>query len=239
MIRALGTSPSVVLAVSAHPDDAELQAGATLARWAHEGSQVHHVVCTDGSKGTWDASRETNELRTVRQREQRAAALALGSSQDVTFLGHVDGELVDTLDARRDLAAVIRSVRPDIVLTHDPWCRYRLHPDHAAAGFLTVNAVVAARDPLFFPELGIEPHRPNELWLYETDTPNHVEQTSAEWIGIQLGALMAHESQLQSTMNIDDPNDEIGIERFRRTLEEARATESNGLGERFHVITDL
>jgi LmbE family N-acetylglucosaminyl deacetylase len=239
MIRSIGKSPARVLAVSAHPADAELQAGATLARWANEGSLVHHVVCTDGSKGTWDPTTQAAELRETRQQEQRAANLALGAQGDVTFLDYVDGELVDTMDARRRLTAVIRQVKPDLVLTHDPWHRYRLHPDHAAAGFLTVNAIVAARDPLFFPDLEIAPHRPAALWLYETDTPNHVEPTTVEWISVQLGALLAHQSQLKSTMNIDDPNDEIGIERFRRSLEEARTSDNGTLGEEFHIITDL
>ena len=49
------------------------------------------------------------------------------------------------------VVAVIRRARPDVVLTHDPWKRYRLHPDHRAAGFLVLDAIVAARDPHFFP----------------------------------------------------------------------------------------
>ena len=47
-------TPERALAVVAHPDDAEFQCGATLARWAAAGCEVSHLICTDGSKGTWD-----------------------------------------------------------------------------------------------------------------------------------------------------------------------------------------
>ena len=46
--------PEVALAVYAHPDDADVACGGTLARWAKAGTAVHLVVCTDGGKGTFD-----------------------------------------------------------------------------------------------------------------------------------------------------------------------------------------
>ena len=83
-----------------------------------------------------------------------------GGDDRVLFLGRVDGELVNGVDERREVARIIRTLRPSVVLGHDPWRRYRLHPDHRAAGFLTLDALVAARDPHFFPELELAPHRP-------------------------------------------------------------------------------
>ena len=117
-------------------------------------------MCTDGSKGTWDAAADVAALVATRQAEQRAAAGALGATGEVVFLGRVDGELEADLATRAEVARWIRVLRPDVVLGHDPWKRYRLHPDHRHAGFLAVDGVVAARDPHFFPDQGIAPPPP-------------------------------------------------------------------------------
>ncbi len=90
-----------------------------------------------------------------------------------------------------------------MVLAHDPWRRYRLHPDHRTAGFLSLDAVVAARDPLFFPDIGPEPHRPRLILLWEADLPDHVEDADG-FDGTKIEALLCHRSQHQSTMGIDD-----------------------------------
>ena len=105
------------------------------------------------------------------------------------------------VDTRRDVARIIRSIRPETVVGHDPWRRYRLHPDHRAAGFVTLDALVAARDPHFFPELDLEPHRPGSLLLFEADLPNHVENAGG-FESQKIEALLCHHSQFESTMGI-------------------------------------
>src|SRR3546814_4905120 len=70
---------------------------------------------------------------------------------------------------------LIRLLRPTVVLGHDPWKRYRLHPDHCHAGLLAVEGIVAARDPHFFPEQSLPHHRPDALLLFEADEPDHLE----------------------------------------------------------------
>src|SRR6478735_346068 len=72
--------PRIALAVGAHPDDVEFGAGGTLAKWAAAGCVVHHLVCTDGAKGTWDPEADIAALVVVRQAEQRAAARRLSGS---------------------------------------------------------------------------------------------------------------------------------------------------------------
>ena len=131
-----GSTPARALAVGAHPDDIELFAGATLATWAAAGCEVHHLICTDGSKGTWDPAADTAVLVATRQEEQREAARILGATGEVVFLDNVDGELDANRANAHEVAAWIRRIRPDVVLGHDPWRRWRLHPDHRAAGFL-------------------------------------------------------------------------------------------------------
>jgi LmbE family N-acetylglucosaminyl deacetylase len=231
--------PRIALAVGAHPDDVEFGSGGTLAKWSAAGCVVHHLVCTDGSKGTWDPSADAAALVAVRESEQRTAAKALGATGSVTFLGEVDGELEVTLALRGALAEVIRRVQPDVVLGHDPWKRYRLHPDHRAAGFLVCDGVVAARDPFFFPEQGLAPHRPSTLLLWEADEPNHAEDVTAT-LETKLAALEAHASQFESTMGAVD---EAGLDAFR-TLVRTRLAEHGAragvpAAELFAAIRDL
>jgi LmbE family N-acetylglucosaminyl deacetylase len=237
--------PASALAIGAHPDDIEFGCGATLAKWAAAGCVVHHLVCTDGSKGTWDAGQDLAELVAVRQDEQRAAAKALGATGEVVFLGWPDGELESGLRQRGEVAYWIRRLRPEALLGHDPWKRYRLHPDHRHAGFLTVDGVVAARDPHFFPEQPVGHHRPAALLLFEADEPDHVEEADDEAVARNLAALEAHRSQLRSTMFVDvgSAEGEAQLAAFRARVSD-RLAAHGGLadvrrGEAFKLITDL
>jgi len=233
--------PERALAIAAHPDDIEFGCGATLAKWAASGCEVHHLICTDGSKGTWDSQADTVALVLTRQDEQREAARRVGATGEVWFLGAVDGELTSDLDMRREVAKVIRETRPDVVLGHDPWKRWRLHPDHRHAGFLTVEGIVAARDPFFFPELGLERHRPDALLLFESEEPDHVEDVTG-FTDYKIDALLAHESQFETTMVITDSPDAETAEFRDRELDQMRvmaASHGFEFGEAFHRIDEL
>ncbi|HWM19467.1 MAG TPA: PIG-L deacetylase family protein [Ilumatobacteraceae bacterium] len=233
--------PSSALAIGAHPDDVEFGCGATLAKWAAAGCTIHHLVCTDGSKGTWDALADPVALAARRQDEQRAAArrLAGAAAGEVRFLGYVDGELDSDLVARGKVARVLRELRPDVVFGHDPWKRYRLHPDHRHAGLLTCDGVVAARDPHFFPEHGLAAHRPSALMLFEADAPDHVEDVSAT-VETKIDALEAHESQFESTMKArDDEQLQAFRDRVRNRLAELGRPHTLGAAEVFKLMTDL
>jgi LmbE family N-acetylglucosaminyl deacetylase len=230
--------PARALALSAHPDDAEIRAGATLARWAAQGCEITIAVCTDGSKGSWNGGDDRHELVRTRQAEQQDAARVLGATGTCVFLDQVDGELESGLHQRALVAEVIRRVRPDVVLTHDPWKRYRLHPDHRHAGFLGVEGIVAARDPLFFPEQLTPPSdlgiwRPGALLLWEADEPDHLEPADEASITRKIDALLAHRSQFLSTFGLDQP-DTAMLDTFRRRIHDA----TKG-GERFKLLTDL
>ena len=238
-------TPASALAIGAHPDDVEFGCGATLARWAAAGCVVHHLVCTDGSKGTWNPNQDLIELVAQRHDEQRAAAKALGATGEVVFLDWPDGELESGLRQRWQVAYWIRRLRPEVVLGHDPWKRYRLHPDHRHAGFLAVDGVVAARDPHFFPEQDIAHHRPAALLLFEADEPDHVELADDEAAARKLAALEAHRSQLLSTMGVDVDSDEgeAQLSDFRSRVRQRLVAHGQigGVvqGEAFKAITDL
>ena len=103
--------PARVLAVGAHPDDIEFGCGATLAKWAAAGTEVHLCVCTDGAKGTWDADADIAALIEQREAEQDDAAAVLGA-RAVHFLRFVDGDLRAGPHERAAVVQVIRQVRP-------------------------------------------------------------------------------------------------------------------------------
>ena len=234
--------PVRCLAIGAHPDDIEFGCGATLAKWAANGCEIHHLVCTDGSKGSWDPEEDTARLVAIRQDEQRAASKALGGKGDVVFLGWPDGELESGLRQRWEVSYWIRVLRPDVVLGHDPWRRYRLHPDHRHAGFLVTDGIVAARDPHFFPEQGASPHRPSALLLWEADEPDHVEDV-AGFEEAKIAALLEHRSQFRSTMRIDDHSSDEEVAQFRTRvldrLAEHGAKAGVGRGEAFKAMREL
>ena len=208
---------------------------------AASGCVVHHLICTDGSKGTWDEHADTVALVDIRMEEQREAARRLGATGTVNFLGAVDGELTADLDMRREVARVIRETTPDVVFGHDPWKRWRLHPDHRNAGFLAVEGIVAARDPFFFPELNLPRHRPAALLLFESEAPDHVENVDG-FTEPKINALLAHESQFETTMVITDNPDSETAEFHERELTQMRAMANDQdfeFGEAFHLISDL
>ena len=136
----------------------------------------------------------------------------------------------------------IRHVRPDVVLAHDPWKRYRIHPDHRAAGFLATDGIVAARDPHFFPEHDVDPWRPTALLLFEADDPDHVEDVT-DWTDPKLAALECHESQFETTMFKDLGEVESAREAFRarerQKMVEMGEVASFRYGETFTLVSDI
>ncbi|MDQ6852514.1 MAG: PIG-L family deacetylase [Actinomycetota bacterium] len=229
-----------MLAIGAHSDDVEFGCGGTLAKWAAAGAAVHLLVLTDGSKGTWDPDADLAALVATRRREQEAAASVLGLT-GVEILDVPDGELQSGLAERGLVAAAIRRIRPDVVLGHDPWKRYRLHPDHRHAGWLVIDGVVAARDHHYFPEQGLPAHRPERILLFEAELVDHLERVDQE-LDAKARALLSHRSQWRSTMRIDPEGPDRAAEqaafeaRVRGEADQAGRGAGIGPAEGFKLI---
>jgi LmbE family N-acetylglucosaminyl deacetylase len=194
--------PGPALAVFAHPDDAEIAAGGTLARWSAEGRHVHLLVLTNGDRGA-SKPLDRAELAETRKRETEVAARFLGL-EGATVLDNHDGELDNTADVRREIVRVIRRVRPQVVVSCDPTVvffgnRYFNHADHRTAGMCALDAVFpAAGNALYFEELlgeGLEPWNVPEVWLGWTLEPNHHQDVTG-FMDAKLQALALHESQV-------------------------------------------
>lgn len=199
-----------VLAVTAHPDDVDFSAAGTIATLTDRGVEVVYLVVTDGDAGGFDREVDNGGMAELRRAEQLAAAACVGVT-DVRFLGYPDGRLEPSLALRRDIARVIRQVRPDRVITMSPERDYRRigrsHPDHRVVGGATLDAVYPdARNPYAFPELleeeGLEAWTVREVWL-TSPTPNHAVDVT-DTLDRKLAALRAHKSQTAHRADLED-----------------------------------
>jgi LmbE family N-acetylglucosaminyl deacetylase len=231
--------PRSAMTVGAHPDDAEFGAGATLARWASQGCEVTILVITDGSKGSWNPDENRAGLIERRIGEQQSAAAKLGASRTI-HLGEIDGELEYSYALRVAVARYIRECTPQVVLSHDPWQRYQLHPDHRATGLAAVDGVVSAREPLAMTDSGLPAHRPDAILLWSADQPDHAEPVADEWEAVKIDALLCHSSQGETTMGDAQSSDErkaAFAERISEWHRSAGAVFGLGKSETFKRLT--
>jgi len=179
-----------LISVGAHPDDVEVGTGGVLIDLVKRGYKCGLVILTQGEMGTGG----TAEIRT---REVEDAARILGADIIRTF-DWGDTKLEDSYEKRLALAGVIRNCRPKIILTPYPRIghgRRQSHPDHVAAGIITLNAAnLAALKKVDLPG---QPHLVTRIFHYFLPpdiTPDFVMDITPHfdrWIE----ALSAHRSQ--------------------------------------------
>ena len=191
-----------VLVIAAHPDDVDFGSAGTVAHRTDAGISVAYCIVTDGDAGGHDESVPRAEIAPMRRKEQTAAAACVGV-HDLRFLGYPDGRVEATLALRKDLARVIRQVRPDRVVCPTPERNYMRmppsHPDHRAVGSAALDAVYPdARNPFTFPELrteeGLEAWTVREVWMQGGPVPNQYVDVTGTF-SRKVAALRAHESQ--------------------------------------------
>lgn len=194
--------PKVALAVYAHPDDADVACGGTLALWAGMGSAVHLVICTDGGRGTTDPTRDPADLARARAVEMAAAAAVVGVRTH-RVLGAADGDLDEREGLREELVGLVRALRPDAVLGHDPTAvffgqEYFNHRDHRVAGWALLDALSpSAALPHYYPEAG-PPHQVGTVYLSGTLEPDVWVDISST-VETKAAAVECHRSQFSST----------------------------------------
>jgi LmbE family N-acetylglucosaminyl deacetylase len=198
-VNILNLSPRVALALYAHPDDADVAAGGTLAAWAKSGSEVHLVVLCDGSKGAHHSVENVSVLSGHRRGElDRAAALmGLASAQN---LGFVDGELANNDEVRERLVGIIRQLKPEVVVAPDPTAIffggvYVNHRDHRETGWAVLDACApASAMPLYYPSAG-PTHQVETMLLSGSLEPDAVFNIASS-LEAKIEAVLAHSSQL-------------------------------------------
>jgi len=227
------------LVVTAHPDDVDFGAAGTVAVWTAAGIKVSYCVVTSGEAGG-DVGRDAAEMAARRQAEQVAAAGQVGV-HDVRFLGHPDGAVEPSLALRRDITRVIRTVRPERVVTWSPEINWAFvattHPDHRAVGTATFAAVFPdSRNPHAFPELlaeeGLEPWTVRELWLVDGPVAqrNHAVDVTSTF-DRKLAALRSHVSQVGDADGLDE-----GIRTYLSGIATRHGLAKGLLAEDFQVV---
>ncbi len=216
-----------VLLVTAHPDDIETLAGGTVAFLSMECKlEVAYLITTNGDKG-WSKNYDMNsiELAQIRKTETYNAANILGI-KSIFMLNQEDGRLegVDSIDLKRNITKVVRTFKPDLLITFPPSIDLDgmqfgiIHQDHTTTGQSALNVVwPAGRDYLSFIELydqGYMPHIIPTVWLF---TININGSTNSMYIDItgdrfdrKVDALLQHKSQYTASQEVVDSLTQLG-----------------------------
>jgi LmbE family N-acetylglucosaminyl deacetylase len=202
--------PTTLLFSFAHPDDESFSGSGTAMKYKDEGARIVLVTATRGERGSPGTPPlcAPEDLGACREAERRDAARIIGFDE-LHFLDYRDQELANAPadDVRRALVGHIRRLRPDIVFTFDPEGVNR-HPDHVAISRFTTDALAAAADPRWYPDLG-EPYAvPRLLWTppvtpWDAVTIEHVDNHPgidvvidvSPWRDRRAAALRAHRTQ--------------------------------------------
>ena len=166
-----------VLAVQPHYDDNDIAAGGTLAALADQGAELFYLTVTDDKAGVIDPSIGEDAMTARLRREQRQAGAHIGVSGHY-WLDFPDAGRYDYFDVRRGIIRHIRMLRPDFIVTVDPWMPYEAHNDH----ILTGRAAAEAAIPFGLDRLPTDPevdaayeaHELIGIAFYGTAYPNRV-----------------------------------------------------------------
>lgn len=195
-----------IMVVMAHPDDLELYCGGTVARLTGEGKVVRSVKITSGEMGSRQEKISTEELKIIREKEDRESMRQLGISEENNiYLGFGDGTVENSLEVVEKIVEQIRIFKPDLVITHNPeqkiirfdkdvnWINHR---DHLNTGVSTLDAAYPySRDLLFFPQYAGS-HSVTEFFLVDYyNHPDLVYMDVTDYVDVRVRAHASHSSQ--------------------------------------------
>jgi len=195
-----------LLCIQPHPDDMDIGAGATIARLAANGTQVFYLTLTDDSKGFLEAGiSEQDRPMFLRRNEQKAAGDILGV-KDYFWLDYPDAGDWSVFDARNSIIKIIRTIKPDFVMTIDPWLAYEAHMDHIKCGQAASEAVLLRNYMFIKTDEQIDkhytPYKMDGIAYTFTAKPNTIVDTDL-FQEKKYRAIAAHKSQYpESKLNV-------------------------------------
>jgi LmbE family N-acetylglucosaminyl deacetylase len=196
------------VAVVAHPDDLEYGAASAVARWTGQGRSVAYVIVTSGEAGI--ASMPPDQVRPLREEEERRSAAIVGV-REVEFLGHPDGLVEYGLRLRQDLAASLRRLRPDTVITMNfdlTWgdSPNVNHADHRAVGLAVLDACRDAANPWVFGDAGPAWTGIRHLFVAASADPTHFADVTAT-MDAGVASLREHKVYIEGLGREFDPDE--------------------------------
>ncbi|HEX9541056.1 MAG TPA: PIG-L deacetylase family protein [Streptosporangiaceae bacterium] len=196
------------VAVVAHPDDLEYGVAAAVARWTGQGKHVCYALATRGEAGI--AGMAPDVVGPLREDEERRSAAVVGVG-DVEFLDHRDGLVEYGLPLRRDLAAVLRDHRPDVVITMNfelTWGDGGVvnHSDHRAVGLAALDACRDAANPWLFEDAGTAWGGIQHVYVAGVSDPTHFVDVTAT-IEAGVASLREHKAYLDGLGRAFDPDE--------------------------------
>lgn len=195
------------VAVVAHPDDLEYGVASAIARWTGQGRHVSYLLATRGEAGI--SGMAPDVVGPLREDEERRSAALVGV-HEVEFLDHRDGLVEYGLPLRRDLAAVLRRQRPDIVVTMNfelTWGESAVnHADHRAIGLAVLDACRDAANPWVFTDDGPAWDGIGHVYVAGSGDPTHfVDVTATMAAGV--ASLREHKAYLDGLGRAFDPDE--------------------------------
>lgn len=182
-----------VLCVQPHPDDGDISSGATIAKLASLGKKVTYLFVTDGSAGITGKSR--SEAAKIRKDEETKAAGILGV-KDLIWLDHPDAGEYSISDLKSEIIDVIRNLKPDLIMTVDPFLPYEFHPDHISTGIATAQAALFYNNSIVKKtDKNYVPHALKAMAFFFTAFPNQFICVDDQW-EIKFRAISEHKSQI-------------------------------------------
>ena len=226
-------SGKTVLVFSPHPDDELFGAGGTIALLNKNHNRVIVVLYTNDDKGSYDLEMSSQRLARIRKSEEEAAEGVLGTpKENIIWMGYDDGmlEYAPQPKLTEEATAIIRRVRPDVLLTIDPGDWYvRWHKsDHRMAAVNTIDAVRAAEFWLYFPNQLLEQHLqqyqvPLMYFYYTAPQDTNYQVNIDSVLDLKLKAAMKHVSQFEPAIRHYrpdwDPKDEASAEAELKKLQ--------------------
>lgn len=196
------------VAVVAHPDDLEYGVAAAIARWTGQGRQVSYLLATKGEAGIEGMAPEV--VAPLRQDEEKRSAAVAGVT-GVEFLDHPDGLVEYGVALRRDIAAALRRLRPDVVITMNfdlTWGDEGPvnHADHRAIGLATLDACRDAANSWLFPDTGAAWQGIKAIYVAGTADPTHYVDVTAT-IEAGVASLREHKVYLDGLGGDFDPGE--------------------------------
>lgn len=234
-----------ILAVYAHPDDAEFLASGSMAKWSEEGHRVHAISATDGSMGTKTIGWTRAQIAERRRDELGEAMQVIGGHEPIGFW-FPDGSLDDHCEELKEkLAFWVRKLRADRIVTLDPWSSYQIHPDHVTVGRIASEVAVFTCFPLYFPdqiEAGLDPHQPQEVWymLPTERAPNRIVDIG-DTFEKKIQSILCHRSQVEMLADWfvpeADPRNLSADEKERLAsgVRDLIRTMASGIGQRYEI----